>query len=299
MNEPTEIVEAPLVSPADPQKVLEVMRRFEEFKKKALTVNDYVVLDTKEGKRPYIKKSGWMKYALACQLSLEKRDERLEEPPNGGKIYHYTYRASAPNGRFADAVGSASTTERQFAHPDHDVRALAQTRACNRAISNLVAGGEVSAEEMVSELQDTSGTSKAETVPQQSKPSPDSNSQTTWKVPLTPNQATPAQIQEGVRQFPLLKDLHSFGTVNVFGEEIAVVPERPVSMDTALIDGFLMRKIIEPLATKHDLAYTFKRASNGYLEAVLIRGKLPDQQLKELVSGARWAFERALEEKKA
>ena len=36
----------------------------------------------------------------------------------------------------------------------------------------------------------------------------------------------------------------------------------------------------------------------NFLEAVLIRGKLTDQQLRELVNGARWAFERALEEKK-
>jgi hypothetical protein len=126
------------------------MRRFEDFKRQALTTNDFVVLDAGRGKKAYIKKSGLMKYALACQLSLEKRDERVEEA-SGGRIYHYTYRAIAPNGRFADAVGSASTKERNFSHPDHDVRALAQTRACNRAISNLVASGEVSAEEMASD----------------------------------------------------------------------------------------------------------------------------------------------------
>lgn len=35
-------------------------------------------------------------------------------------------------------------------HIPHDVRTLAQTRACNRAISNLAGGGEVSFEEMSS-----------------------------------------------------------------------------------------------------------------------------------------------------
>ena len=307
-REPTDIVERePLVSPADPKRVLEVMRRFEEFKKKALTPNDYVVLETREGKRPYIKKSGWMKYALACQLSLEKRDERVDELPNG-KVYFFTFRAVAPNGRFADAVGSASTTERQFTHPEHDVRALAQTRACNRAISNLVAGGEVSAEEMLSEIEITSGTSKTENVPQQNKPSPDlkpqtaskveSKPETAWKVPVTANQATPQQIERGVRQFPLLKDLKSFGMINTLGDETAIIPEHSVPINSALIEGFLLRRIIEPLVAKHGLAYSIQRANNGFLEAVLIRGKLPDQQFKELIGGSRWAFERALEEKK-
>jgi hypothetical protein len=127
--------------------------------------------------------------------------------------------------------------------------------------------------------------------PVQTKPAP------AWKVPTTKDQATPDQIQLGVKQFPLLKELKSFGMINTLDEETAIIPERPVPLDTPLIDGFLLRKIIEPMVAKHGLAFTIRRASNGFLEAVLIRGKLPDQQLKELVSGARWAFERALEEK--
>jgi hypothetical protein len=143
------------------------------------------------------------------------------------------------------------------------------------------------------EVPPTKSPSPARVDPVQAKPVP------AWKVPATPNQVSPDQIQQGVRQFPLLKELHSFGMVNVLGEEIAVIPERPVSLDTALIEGFLIRRVIEPLVAKHGLSYTFKRTSNGFLEAVLIRGKLPDQQLREVISGARWAFERALEEKKA
>ena len=153
------------------------------------------------------------------------------------------------------------------------------------------------------------GTVKAANVPTEIKPSPVSQTQTIskvplianqapWRVPVTPEQVSPDQVKQGIQQFPLLRELRSFGMVNVLGEEIAVVPERPVSMDNALIDGFLVRRIIEPLVAKHGLAYTFKRGNNGFLEAVLIRGKLPDKQFNELVSGARWAFERALEAKK-
>jgi hypothetical protein len=226
--ESTEI-EVPLVSPADPKRVLEVMRRFEEFKRQALNQNDFVVLEIGKEKKPYIKKSGWMKYALACQLSLEKRDERLEERSDGSKVYHYTYRAVAPNGRYADAVGSASTSERTFTHPDHDVRALAQTRACNRAISNLVAGGEVSAEEMVSELREESGTTSSPESPIPIAESPAS----TWHVPVTKDQATPEQVKQEVKQHAITSGTISQGMVNWIYLpddvcEVSAVPEKPV-----------------------------------------------------------------------
>ena len=153
-----------------------------------------------------------------------------------------------------------------------------------------------------------SGTVKAENIPQQTKPSPEPQTQTPskpslqpqapWKVPSTAKQATPEESKQGVRQTPLVKGVQSFGMINQLGDETALCPERPVLMDSPLIDGFLMRKIVEPLVAKHGLAYTLQRASNGFLEAVLIRGKVDDEQIKELVSGARWAFERALEEKK-
>jgi hypothetical protein len=137
-----------LVSPAAIGETLEAVKRFEEFKTRVLKPTDFVSIKTKDGEKKYVKKSGWMLYALACQLSLEKRDERRETLEDGTKVFHYTYRAIAPSGRFADADGSASSSEREFNHEIHDVRALAQTRACNRAVSNLVAGGEVSAEEL-------------------------------------------------------------------------------------------------------------------------------------------------------
>ena len=141
-----ELVKEPeIIAPASIEKTLEALRRFEEFKRRVLNEDDYAVI---KGKK-FVKKSGWLKYALACSLSLEKRDEREEIRDDGTRVYHYTYRAIAPSGRFADAVGSASSDERDFAHEIHDVRALAQTRAMERAISNLVGGGELGAEELL------------------------------------------------------------------------------------------------------------------------------------------------------
>ena len=106
-----------------------------------------------------MKKSGCSLLAAICGVSTQKMDERVEDLPNAERLYHLTYRGIAPNGRFTDAVGSASTKEKQFTHPHHDARTLAQTRAYNRSILNLVAAGEVSAEEMISETHEETGTS--------------------------------------------------------------------------------------------------------------------------------------------
>jgi len=136
-------VEMELVSPVALEKIVATFRAFERMKTELLTDADWQRI----GPKAYITKSGWLKIALACNISLEKREERVEK--EGDEIiFHYTYRAIAPSGRFADADGSASSDEKNYAHIPHDVRTLAQTRACNRAISNLAGGGEVSFEEM-------------------------------------------------------------------------------------------------------------------------------------------------------
>lgn len=143
-----------VVVPVDVEMLVAIVDAFDEFKAKVLKESDFW-LDTRENKRR-VKKSGWLKYALACNLNLEKVDEReidKEMPPGSGNwvtIYHFDYRAIAQTGRYAEASGSASTAERaESGKMIHDTRSLAQTRAMNRAISNLVGGGEVSAEEVM------------------------------------------------------------------------------------------------------------------------------------------------------
>jgi len=145
-----EVRPSPLVFPARAEEVVEAVKAFDWFKRNVLTENDYVEIQGK----PYVKKSGWLKYAMACAISLQLLEERVETR-DGDLIYHITYRAIAPGGRYADAVGSASRLEvarRRNLQPeevyDHHIRALAQTRAANRAISCLVGGGEISAEEL-------------------------------------------------------------------------------------------------------------------------------------------------------
>ncbi len=55
---------------------------------------------------------------------------------------------TAPNGRQTEGVAICTSTEKKFAHPEHDVYTTCHTRAKNRAISDMIAAGEVSAEEM-------------------------------------------------------------------------------------------------------------------------------------------------------
>lgn len=136
-------VEMGLVAPVDAESILAAFRRFEWLMKNVVGPGDR----QKVGSRSFIKKSGCLKVALACNMSLEKREEHVEKDGDE-TVYHFTYRAIASTGRFADADASASSGERNFTHIPHDIRALAQTRACNRAILNLSAAGEVSFEEM-------------------------------------------------------------------------------------------------------------------------------------------------------
>lgn len=132
---------------ADPQKILAQVRLFEELKGKILSDRDYQEIS---GKR-YIKKSGWRMFALAFNLSDELLKEDRKEYQNGKESYFVweaTVRATAPNGRYSEATASCASNEKRFSHQEHDVRATAHTRAKNRAISDLIGGGEVSAEEV-------------------------------------------------------------------------------------------------------------------------------------------------------
>ncbi len=149
-REPTALVplEAPPVSMIRPlataDAILENWQAFVELKRTILDVTDYQDV----AGRKFIKKSGWRRIAAAFGISDEIVHEERRELDGVGFVWEVTARAIAPNGRYAEGMGSCSSSERKFAHVQHDVRAMAHTRAKNRAISDLVGGGDVSAEEM-------------------------------------------------------------------------------------------------------------------------------------------------------
>ena len=110
------------------------------------------------GKRQFRKKGYWRAIRMAFNLSVECiKEERVDiyyattgETDWGWLV---TYRAKAGNGRTADGDGACYSAEKQkkvgdtFA-TEHNVRSHAHTRAFNRAVSNLVGFGEVSADEL-------------------------------------------------------------------------------------------------------------------------------------------------------
>jgi hypothetical protein len=140
---------------ASAEEVLAAWQQFQDVKRSLLTLDDYQEIQG----RARIKKSGWRKIAAAFGISDQILcEERREHGTPGQAGYYFVWeirsRAVAPNGRYVDAVGSCASNERRFAHVDHDVRAVAHTRSKNRAVADLVGGGEVSAEEIEGEMAD-------------------------------------------------------------------------------------------------------------------------------------------------
>jgi len=135
----------PLVSP---ERAAEDWALFEALKSKLLTDDDYQPI---AGRR-YIKRSGFRKIAVYFGLSDRLLEQERVDREDGSFYWRIVVEVEAPNGRVSTGVGACDSRERRFAHVEHDVYATAHTRAKSRAISDMVAGGAVSAEEMEAEL---------------------------------------------------------------------------------------------------------------------------------------------------
>jgi hypothetical protein len=106
--------------------------------------------------KPFRKKGYWRAVGVAFNLSVELVEERREVfgmLPSGGEAFAYlvTYRAATPTGRSETGDGACTAAEKSVGRmraTEHNVRSHAHTRAFNRAVSNLVGFGEVSAEEV-------------------------------------------------------------------------------------------------------------------------------------------------------
>lgn len=154
-------------------EVVETYEQFDELKEKLLNKSDL----TKIGDNIHVNKSGWRKIATAFNLSVETVSHQ-RTVDDGIVRYTVVARAVAPNGKVTSSSGSCASNESNFMeagkpnsgepadHDDyykidgkwrrlkdpkevdeHSIMATAETRAKNRAISDLVGGGEVSAEE--------------------------------------------------------------------------------------------------------------------------------------------------------
>lgn len=138
---------APVVSIEEAKAAWE---QFQKLKSAILTSSDFVTLRMRRRDGSYtskdmIIKSGWRKLATVFGLTDEILNEERWVDPDDSKhiVWRVRVRISAPRtARFTEAVGSASSREREFAHMEHDLRAQAHTRAKSRGISDLIGGGE-------------------------------------------------------------------------------------------------------------------------------------------------------------
>lgn len=144
------------------------MNNYQEAIQAMLTPEDYQTI----AKKDFKKKSAWRKLATAFRISDKIVDEELEFDDTNQIIRaRYRVRCTLPNGRSAEGVGVCSIFDKirynptqkydadtetpsnfelrgRFSNAEHDVPSTAHSRAKNRAISDLIGAGEVSAEEM-------------------------------------------------------------------------------------------------------------------------------------------------------
>jgi len=145
------------------------MKAFQELKQKVLDANDTVTISGKQ----YIKRSGWRKIAMAFNISTEVVKIEREKIDDKTYVVRVIARARAPGGRVSEEAGVCDSTEFERGNLQgtlHNIETKAVTRAINRAISNLVGGGEVSAEEIIKGPDEVVREREIQEEPQQKEP---------------------------------------------------------------------------------------------------------------------------------
>jgi hypothetical protein len=142
----TQAIVKPAGSPAELGQAIESYRELQQTLDKAMPD----CIQNISGKQ-FRKKNYWRAVKTAFNLKVEcEKEERFEDEEDWG--FMVTYRAIAPNGATADGDGACTFKEKSKGNMQptlHNIRSQAHTRAFNRAVSNLVGFGEVSAEEMI------------------------------------------------------------------------------------------------------------------------------------------------------
>lgn len=159
-NEPDEMPEEIILAPQNllpqaagsPKDIVEYFKLYQQITKDILTEDDYQEISYKdkagkEIKKKFKKKSAFRKYQVAFNIS-DRIIEETREDRKDHFIWRIKVEASTRGGRTSVGVGACSSNERGFAHLEHDVYSTAHTRAKNRAVSDIMGAGEVSAEEM-------------------------------------------------------------------------------------------------------------------------------------------------------
>jgi len=167
-----------VIRPLNADQLAESFAEYQSLLPRLLDDSDYQDAGA-DGK--FVKKSGWRKIATAFDLDVELVDEVVDRADDGRILRSkHTARATSPSGRVMEADGYCTVDEftgRRASNPkiENDLRGTAATRAKNRAISDLVGMGEVSAEEVAA------GSGQA-AMPAWAQPAADDLAETTRKA---------------------------------------------------------------------------------------------------------------------
>ena len=80
--------------------------------------------------------------------------------------------------------------------------------------------------------------------------------------------------------------------------EAALVPEKPISIDDSALTSFLYPRVLDGIKEKHPgVEWSVLKDEAGQLKAILLRGPLLEEMIKELQHAVQWAFEKAMARK--
>ena len=136
-------------APLSPAAAREAMETYQQISRALITPDDMQRI----GRTEFPKRSALRKLANAYRVSTEIIKDQVDYDDDGNMVRaRITVRATHPDGRISDGDGICHVGERTGGRkPDpkieHDTHGTAVTRAKNRAISDLIAFGAVSAEE--------------------------------------------------------------------------------------------------------------------------------------------------------
>lgn len=126
-------------------EALAAWKEFQALKKAILEPSDLQRIQNKD----FIKKSGWRKFATFYNLTDRIVEETKIQVDDKEYIWKIKVICTASNGRQTEGVAMCSSKEKSGPRQMHDTYSTCHTRAKNRAISDMIAAGEVSAEEMM------------------------------------------------------------------------------------------------------------------------------------------------------
>jgi len=186
--------------------------------------NGKPVKNPSEAVSTHVKKSGWRKVGVAYNLSWTVDDPVLENSEDRfGKYFIFKIRATivAPNGRYTSALGVCSSRNPFFSRAHgidiqpnpEDIAMMSQTVAVNRAISDMVGGGEITAEEIMGKIvREETSEKKRKQSPPASKYSPSNG------IPCaTQPAALPDFLKSAAKESDVLYMLEWFNMARVAG----------------------------------------------------------------------------------